>query len=361
MRLTICVILIFCAISGVYADDSTGYVTAFDCDILYREHLSELADNGIVNYYPYFGTFRQYANVSTRTFVNINAGIYPDYETARNVAEEYFDETAAWYMEGLITGENIGDQVWHTSYDRERPSYIALVRKNVFIHLGIARYDEGVELIKAVDDALVNGSSFVELGDHIDCPQILSVDVLEPPLVINEKEYLKVNAYDPLGNDLYYRMLECNAEKSADGNVFYARVPEAGEETFTAWVVNDKNVFSYKYNITLTFTDPTAVDDEDNSVETPSTFALSQNRPNPFNPSTSIPFTLDEDGRVRLTVYDLLGREVAVLAEGHMSAGAHELTWDGRTGDGVPCASGVYLCRLVTPHGSESRRMTLIR
>ena len=109
------------------------------------------------------------------------------------------------------------------------------------------------------------------------------------------------------------------------------------------------------------FLAPSAVDDEDDAAETPSVFTLFQNRPNPFNPSTAIPFALGEDGRVSLTIYDLLGREVTVLADGHMSAGAHELTWEGRTRDGVPCASGVYLYRLVSPHGSESRRMTLVR
>ena len=69
------------------------------------------------------------------------------------------------------------------------------------------------------------------------------------------------------------------------------------------------------------FLAPSAVDDEDDAAETPSVFTLFQNRPNPFNPSTAIPFALGEDGRVSLTIYDLLGREVTVLADGHMSAG----------------------------------------
>ena len=103
------------------------------------------------------------------------------------------------------------------------------------------------------------------------------------------------------------------------------------------------------------------MDDEDDAAETPAVFTLFQNRHNPFNPATAIPFALGEDGHVSLTVYDLLGREVAVLADGHMSAGVHELKWDGRAGGGVLCASGVYIYRLVTPNGSESRCMTLVR
>ena len=112
---------------------------------------------------------------------------------------------------------------------------------------------------------------------------------------------------------------------------------------------------------TTIFLAPSAVDDEDDAAETPAVFTLSQNRPNPFNPATAIPFTIREDGYVRLTVYDLLGREVAILTDGYMSTGTHELTWDGRTGNGVSCGSGIYIYRLVTPLGSESRRMTLVR
>jgi len=71
------------------------------------------------------------------------------------------------------------------------------------------------------------------------------------------------------------------------------------------------------------------------------TFTLHQNYPNPFNAQTVIPFTLDRSGKVELTVYDVLGREIRVLHATPLQAGAHEFVWNA---DGV--ASGVYMVRL---------------
>ena len=88
----------------------------------------------------------------------------------------------------------------------------------------------------------------------------------------------------------------------------------------------------------------------------PTRFALEQNYPNPFNPATTIRYTLPSAGRVRLAVYDLLGREVALLTEGVVGAGRHEARLDASA-----WASGVYLYRLTTAEGSTSRRMVLSR
>src|SRR5690606_23738549 len=89
--------------------------------------------------------------------------------------------------------------------------------------------------------------------------------------------------------------------------------------------------------------------------ELPSSAALAQNYPNPFNPSTSIPFTLDRAQRVRLAVYDVLGREVAVLVDGVQPAGTHRAAFDA-----AGLASGVYVYRLRTGAGTLTRTMTLV-
>ncbi|MEN9838984.1 MAG: hypothetical protein RL177_463, partial [Bacteroidota bacterium] len=83
---------------------------------------------------------------------------------------------------------------------------------------------------------------------------------------------------------------------------------------------------------------------------------LHQNYPNPFNPSTEIRWTMDVGRQARLSIYDMLGREVAVLVDGVMSAGSHQVTFDGSA-----LSSGIYLVRLTS--GSESRimRMTLLK
>jgi hypothetical protein len=68
-------------------------------------------------------------------------------------------------------------------------------------------------------------------------------------------------------------------------------------------------------------------------------------RPNPFNPQTSIAFTLPAAGPARVAVYDLQGRLVCTLHEGDLAAGPHALAWDGRNDGGRAAASGVYLVR----------------
>jgi type IX secretion system substrate protein len=86
------------------------------------------------------------------------------------------------------------------------------------------------------------------------------------------------------------------------------------------------------------------------------TFRLYQNYPNPFNPVTRVSFVLDHSSIVSLTVVDLLGRVVATLLEGRMSAGNHQMEWDGGANPG-----GVYFCRLSTGSVTEVRKMILLR
>jgi hypothetical protein len=85
-------------------------------------------------------------------------------------------------------------------------------------------------------------------------------------------------------------------------------------------------------------------------------------RPNPFNPSTTISFTLATPDRATLAVYTVDGRLVRMLLDGSLGAGTHSAAWDGTGGDGRPVASGTYLCRLRTTGGfDQSARMTLVK
>lgn len=85
-------------------------------------------------------------------------------------------------------------------------------------------------------------------------------------------------------------------------------------------------------------------------------------RPNPFNPSTTIAFTLAKDDRAELAVYTVDGRRVRTLLDGTTAAGEHSVRWDGTGNDGRPLASGTYLYRLRTDSGfDQSGRMTLVK
>ncbi len=82
------------------------------------------------------------------------------------------------------------------------------------------------------------------------------------------------------------------------------------------------------------------------SQPVPPQFALSQNHPNPFNPSTTIRYTIPGAGIVYMAVYDVNGRHVRTLVDGVADAGHHTVKWDGLDAAGRPSASGVYICRL---------------
>jgi hypothetical protein len=93
----------------------------------------------------------------------------------------------------------------------------------------------------------------------------------------------------------------------------------------------------------------------------PTAFVLEPSFPNPFNPETEIAFSLPVRARVRLGIYDLLGRPVALLWDGERPAGYHRLSWGGLDNNGRAVASGIYLYTLETPQGRLTRKMALVR
>jgi len=88
----------------------------------------------------------------------------------------------------------------------------------------------------------------------------------------------------------------------------------------------------------------------------PAKWELSQNFPNPFNPTTKIRFNVPKRDMVRLTVYDMLGRQVYEIANREFGAGFYEILFDGSS---LP--SGQYIYRLVSDEKTLTRKMTLVK
>jgi hypothetical protein len=88
-------------------------------------------------------------------------------------------------------------------------------------------------------------------------------------------------------------------------------------------------------------------------------FRLGANYPNPFRSSTSISFNLDSPGDASISVFDVTGRLVTKLVNGHLSAGEHEVRWDGRDGRGRQVSPGIYFYRLTAGGRTEAKRMVL--
>jgi hypothetical protein len=117
-------------------------------------------------------------------------------------------------------------------------------------------------------------------------------------------------------------------------------------------VVIPPNTYTYP-NVNFTLAVVTGVE---SPPDVPATTELLQNFPNPFNPSTVIPFSLSGTGRVRLEVFDLLGRRVGILVDEVLPAGQHRVEFQGRG-----LASGMYVVRLAAGGRMQMRSMILSR
>jgi hypothetical protein len=118
---------------------------------------------------------------------------------------------------------------------------------------------------------------------------------------------------------------------------------------------------SYHYRVVVQ-EDGVPITSFETSVTTPvDLLALDQNHPNPFNPATSISFSIERDQHVTLAVYDISGRLVATLADRAMIAGKYTERWNGRDRSGTPAATGVYFFKLGAGNRTLTRKAVLVK
>ncbi|MGM0506341.1 MAG: T9SS type A sorting domain-containing protein, partial [Bacteroidota bacterium] len=207
-------------------------------------------------------------------------------------------------------------------------------------------------------------SQRVELADLAMGENYIGVDASQWELLEGEEYFVSLEVEQDLGG-LYLELLLdaglCDRDKNPD-------CPEATDSRYdpprtfvglqdsggTRWgVYRDRN--NWVASVTMvgeqeagipTFPDPPISED----------VRLLQNYPNPFTTETTIEFSLPEQVEIRLSVHDLLGREVQVLSQGTLPSGVHRIPFDGQG-----LASGIYFYRLVLPDEVKTRRMTLVQ
>lgn len=97
------------------------------------------------------------------------------------------------------------------------------------------------------------------------------------------------------------------------------------------------------------------------NIQKPEDFLLFQNYPNPFNPSTTIEFELKKTGKVKLFIYNVLGRTVRELVDDKLQAGRYSVVWDGSTDHHQLVGSGLYFLRMEARNSVSIRKLLLIR
>jgi len=132
--------------------------------------------------------------------------------------------------------------------------------------------------------------------------------------------------------------------------------PQLQPNRFHFFRVASKNQYGYSVWSTPHAFKTLIVDVENENGEIPTDYSLQQNYPNPFNPTTTITFSLPAAGLVNLSIYNILGEEVATLLNEELTAGNHKVTFDASQ---LP--SGIYVYSLKANGKVLSKKMALIK
>ncbi|MEM1093742.1 MAG: T9SS type A sorting domain-containing protein [Bacteroidota bacterium] len=220
----------------------------------------------------------------------------------------------------------------------------------------LMRYDDGAFTLADRDDGVTNSATETSVV-------AMTTDAAGNVYVASGErigEELRIRRYDPSGMLVGSIALEGYAFTMSQtwlSNQFTASLLAAAEgqvyvSYHTKRAEGGANVTYQRTALVQINASTVSVADE----EQPSQIRLEGNYPNPFNPSTVLRFTLPAAQQVRLAVYDALGREVAVLRDGVLTAGTHEATFEAA---GLP--SGLYLYRLEAGQQQQTRLMHLMK
>ena len=214
------------------------------------------------------------------------------------------------------------------------------------------------DLLQPRDDSTVvinSGNQHLQLGLTWDRTEDPDGDYLQQDLVLTgDLTQLRAWSLGSTSSYVYWYYTEIITAMST-----------AGKATFTGtWTImatdrkDTVEAANGPFNLTI---DASAILNVDGRGLIPEVFALHQNHPNPFNPTTTLRFDLPEAGDVTILVYDLMGREVARLVERRMEPGYHAVVWSGLDEAGRQVPTGVYIVRMESAKYTKNIKMLLLK
>lgn len=241
--------------------------------------------------------------------------------------------------------------------------------------------------IKAGDRRIpeFNSAGFMK-EDSVYFPALVTISDLNLFLNINHENHydLVIKLFSPAGDSITVWNNDGGAgtgdhiitvfDDQADSALYYSYVdfgprikpPQSlnskfsGENAKGYWRIKITDLYNgnigYLYGWGIQVNSQVLVGSENISSEIPGDYKLEQNYPNPFNPVTNIKFSIAKAGLVKLTIYDILGKEVAVLVNRELTAGTYNEAFDGSR-----LSSGIYFYKLQTDRFTEVKRMALVK
>jgi hypothetical protein len=201
---------------------------------------------------------------------------------------------------------------------------------------------------------------FGDIGWHDACQSPVPVAISSfNAFPTNEGVKIRAQFYSTLDNANFVVVYRANGRSDDFRTLTTAVAPNNGDFTYVDNTVTSGGSYSYKISViegdNEYFSAVASVKLPGRSIE------LSQNVPNPFNPETTIRFTLPSSERVALSVYAANGALVRTLVDGVQPSGTHNITWDGHDSKGNAVSSGVYFYRLSAGKFNETRKMVLLK
>jgi hypothetical protein len=195
------------------------------------------------------------------------------------------------------------------------------------------------------------------------------------PVTLENTVYLFDDAYDPSGSqyDSSKGGTDLSVALRTNKNIpyiyrlgFYRQSPTLSNPTPDKNFLNEAGDLlissSHPFSSRDEFVfNPTILTDVAERSQLSTSFALEQNFPNPFNPSTTIRFALPERSVVTLTIFNVLGQQVANLVNEPKNAGVYSVQWNGKNTLGTSVASGLYFYQIMTESFAQTKKMLLIK
>ncbi|MFC1547061.1 T9SS type A sorting domain-containing protein [Candidatus Neomarinimicrobiota bacterium] len=226
--------------------------------------------------------------------------------------------------------------------------------ENIRIHVEIPTFanHEG-DTVMYQPHGVVGGIEFQVLVDSVHTEPY----EFEYPLVVGmifKRGLLRHHNIDPSTLGLYFAAVEGDSVVFDPEGISYTTVDSCANRIYSS--VAHFSSLAIKGEV-----DSEILSAESGGKALPTGYYLEQNFPNPFNPVTTLRYSLPEAAQVQLIVYDLLGREIMRLVDQQQRAGAWQVTWNGRDGLGQLVSAGIYLYRMTAGDFVQTRKMVLLK
>ncbi|MFC1552617.1 T9SS type A sorting domain-containing protein [Candidatus Latescibacterota bacterium] len=176
--------------------------------------------------------------------------------------------------------------------------------------------------------------------------------------------------FSPDGRYILFNLFNSLSIYDLNTNDIYSPDPEFGSFRTGIWSLSGEEIYYIRsesvdeivvISFNLDYFDKISGQITAVESETQKSFAVISNYPNPFNPSTTIEFTIPETGFTELVIYNMIGQKIRELVSADMPVGVHSVLWDGRDQNGLAVSSGVFLSRLISGDNVVSSRMMLVK